>query len=68
MIEARELAVLHAVQAGAETASETAAATGLSLSTVVQLAQGLVRRELLCALDGEPWAVRAALPLLGGGR
>ena len=44
-----------------------AAELGLSLSTVIVLAQGLVARVLLCALDGEPWAIREeALPLLDG--
>lgn len=65
-LDRQELAVLRAVRAGAESASEAAAATKLSISTVVHVARGLVRDRLLCALDGEPWAVRAeALPLLG---
>lgn len=62
-----ELEVLRAVRAGAEWPSDVAAAVGLSLSTVIVLAQGLVARVLLCALDGEPWAIREeALPLLDG--
>lgn len=66
MVDPRELALLRAVRSGADSASEAATATGLSLSTVIVLAQGLVARELLCALDGEPWAVRVeALRVLG---
>lgn len=64
-IDRQELAVLRAVRGGAEGANAVASATDLSVSTVVHIARGLVRAGLLCALDGEPWAVRAeALPLL----
>lgn len=60
-----ELTLLRVVRAGAICGSDVAVALGLSLSTVIVLAQGLVARELLCALDGEPWAIRVeALPLL----
>lgn len=65
MPEMREF--LIAVRAGAETAPEVAASTGLPIVAVVDLARVLVGRGLLCALDGMPWAIRAeALAETGG--
>lgn len=53
-----ERAILVAVRAGAEWPMEVVNATGLSLSTVIYVAGDLVQKDLLCALDGEPWAIR----------
>ena len=57
-LTAVEISILTAVRAGAEWPMEVVDKTGLSLSTVIYVAGDLVARELLCALDGEPWAVR----------
>ena len=58
-LTAVEISILTAVRAGAEWPMEVVDATGLSLSTVVFVAGDLVAKELLCAIDGEPWAIRA---------
>jgi len=56
-LTAVERAILRAVRAGAEWPMEVVAATGFSLSTVIFVAGDLVEKGLLCALDGEPWAI-----------
>jgi hypothetical protein len=60
-----ERAVLEAVRAGGESPLAVARMTKLSISTVMVLVRRLRgdqsrSPELLCALDGEPWAVTLA--------